>query len=74
MRNIKIPSDNKSGVIGVMWDKSRGKWRVEIKKGQEKIYGGRYNKKEDAIKARLILEKELFGDFAPQRELFQEYL
>lgn len=37
------------------------------------IYLGRYSNKEDAIKARLEAEIKYFGEFAPQRHLFEQY-
>ena len=37
------------------------------------IYLGRYSNKEDAIKARLEAEIKYYGEFAPQRHLFEQY-
>lgn len=34
---------------------------------------GKFINKKDAIVARLKAEKEYFGEFAPQRRLFEEY-
>ena len=34
---------------------------------------GYYKELEDAIVARLRAEKEYFGEFAPQRDLFEKY-
>ena len=34
---------------------------------------GSYQNKKDAIRARLVAEKQYFGEFAPQRHLFKEY-
>lgn len=33
----------------------------------------RFVNKEDAIRARLRAERQYFGEFAPQRHLFEEY-
>lgn len=74
LKNIKIPKNNRSGIIGVIWDKEKQQWRVEIKCNGKKIFGGRFNNKEEAIRKRLSLEKELFGEFAPQKHLFEKYL
>lgn len=73
MRNQSIRSDNKSGCIGVSTDKCKRKWRVRIKiDGKEKVIG-RFINLEDAIIARLKAEKLYFGEFAPQRHLFEQY-
>lgn len=54
---------NKSGVVGVNWDKSRGKWQASIRFKGHKYNLGRYNNIQDAIDARKQAEKEIFGDF-----------
>ncbi len=56
---------NTSGYSGVSYDKRANKWRARIYKKHE-IYLGLFNKKEDAIAARLAAEKEYFGEFAPK--------
>ena len=72
-RNKGIRSDNKSGITGVYFSKETNKWRAQIRingKNTMLYYG---NSKEDAIKARLKAEKEYFGKFAPQKNLYDEY-
>lgn len=59
-------STNKSGVIGVHYDKKRHKWIANITYNKRRIFIGRYSSKDEAIKARLAKEAELFKDFAPQ--------
>ena len=59
----KIRSTNTSGVTGVWFDKSRGKWCAEIMFKKKKYSLGRYADKEDAIKARKKAEQEIFGNF-----------
>lgn len=58
-----IFSTNKSGIRGVSWDKSRGKWRAQIVFKSKNYYLGRYDKKEDAASVRNEAEKYLYGDF-----------
>ena len=66
-------SNNTSGFIGVDWVKRRQGWRARIKVEKKEISLGIFANQKDAIKARLMAEKKYFGDFAPQRHLFDEY-
>lgn len=66
-------SNNKSGVIGVSLYKRDMKWVAEIKFNGVKNVIGRYIEKENAIKARLLKEHELLGEYAPQKHLFKQY-
>lgn len=52
MRNAKIPKDNKSGVIGVNWDKERGKWYASIQVDGKTKSLGRHMTLEAAAHAR----------------------
>lgn len=61
--NPRIRATNTSGVTGVYYDKSRGKWVAEIMFRKQKYYLGRYDKKEDAIAVRKEAEKRIFGEF-----------
>lgn len=72
-RNHSLFRNNTSGFSGVVWDKSREKWcaRIEIN-GKTKSLGRFVNKK-DAIIARLKAEAVYYGEFAPQKHLFEEY-
>ena len=71
--NKKKPANNTSGIIGVWWNKRNQNWCSEIKANKQKIFIGSFINKEDAIKARLEAEAKYFGEFAPQRHLFEEY-
>lgn len=64
-------STNTSGVIGVYYDKHRHKWAANIVHNKKRIFIGRFDSKQDAIKARLVKEMELFKEFAPQRLLYE---
>ena len=72
-RNSNLYCTNTSGIIGVSWDKHRNKWAAHICVNYKNINLGRYNKKEDAIIARLKAEKLYFGQFAPQQHLYEKY-
>ena len=54
------PKNNHSGVKGVWWEKSRGLWSAYIQVHGKRIFLGRYGKKEDAVKARLLAEELYF--------------
>ena len=52
IRSKVVRSNNKSGVSGVFYDKSKEKWRAEIMfQGKRKCLG-RFSGFEDAVKAR----------------------
>lgn len=70
--NRKI-SQGQSGIIGVSYVKAVGKWVAFIEHKGNKYNLGYYKLKENAIKARLKKEKELFGEFAGQSYLFKYY-
>lgn len=70
-RNRNTYSTNTSGVTGVYFDKQRGKWAASISYNKKRILIGRFTTKEDAIRARLEKEAELFKEFAPQRALLE---
>lgn len=71
-RNRGVYSTNNSGVTGVHFDKRRNRWVASITYNNKRIFIGRFYSKEEAIKARLEREISLFGDFAPQRELWKK--
>ena len=54
---------NKSGVVGVNWDKSRRKWQASIRFRGHKYNLGRFKNIQDAIDARKAAEREIFGNF-----------
>lgn len=54
MRNASIRSDNKSGVKGVSWCKSKNKWKVQLCFDGKQHFLGRY---ENLSKAKEIVEK-----------------
>ena len=73
-QNSSIPTNNKSGIIGVSWHKVLCKWQAYIKLNYKNIYLGLFENKNDAIKARLQGEIKFFQNgFEPQRHLFEEY-
>lgn len=73
IRNHKVRKDSTSGVTGVVWLKLSQKWSAVIYLNQRTTRLGSYTNIDDAIKARLRAEKKYFGEFAPQRDLFEKY-
>ena len=73
-RNNNLYKNNKSGYIGVSYDERRNKWVSRICVDRKSIILGYYSEKDDAIKSRLRGEIKYFGEFAPQKELFKNYL
>lgn len=51
-QNRPMSKANKSGVVGVSWDKARNRWGASIKVENKKVHLGRFKDKEEAIKAR----------------------
>lgn len=72
-RNKTIPKNNSSGIIGISWHTEKNKWIARIGIDKKLKHLGYFENKEDAIKARLEAELKHFGEFAPQRHLFDEY-
>ena len=58
--NKKVQKNNTSGKTGVAFNKEKKKWQARIKIKGKDIYLGYFDKKEDAIKARLKAEEEYF--------------
>jgi len=57
-RNMKIPSSNTSGTVGVSFNKQSKKWRANIWVNNKQKSVGVYKTKEEAIEARLNAEVE----------------
>lgn len=72
-QNKSKSTRNTSGVIGVSWNKRNQKWGSYIKYKSKLTHLGLFVNKDEAIRTRLLKEKECFGDFAPQRHLFEQY-
>ena len=72
-KNHSLYSNNKSGVSGVCYHSSTSKWSSNITVNYKTINLGEFVDKEDAIIARLNAELKYFGEFAPQRHLFEQY-
>lgn len=58
-KNASLPRDNKSGRIGVCWNKKTGKWLATIKIDRRQKYLGDFSNFEDAIAARESAEIRL---------------
>lgn len=72
--NCKTRKNNTSGIVGVTWHKGESKWVARISDySNHRIILGYFDNKQDAIISRLKAEKEYYGEFAPQRHLFEQY-
>ena len=71
--NKSKPSNNTTGIIGVTYRKDMDKFQVQLGLNNKCIYLGIYSDIVDAIEARLKAESKYFGEFAPQRHLFEQY-
>lgn len=57
--NARVSKNNKSGITGVNWDATEGKWSASIYEDGKQKRLGHFGSKESAIKARKLAEKEL---------------
>lgn len=55
--------NNKSGVVGVNWDKSRGLWQARIRFRGKRYNLGRFADFEEACKVRKKAEEKIHGEF-----------
>ena len=65
-----VRRDNTSGVPGVEWWTSKGRWRAAICFKGRRYYLGSYNRFEDAVKARKRAEEDMHDQFL--REFAQQ--
>ena len=72
-RNCSISKNNTSGIIGVAWVAKKHRWIAYVGMDYKRITLGSFENKEDAIRARLEGERKYFGEFAPQKHLFEQY-
>lgn len=72
-QNRSPRSDNTSGVTGVSFSTNENKWIAQVRLNGKKVFYKKYISKEDAIRARLLAEKQYFGEYAPQKHLYQQY-
>lgn len=60
--NKNMQSNNKSGIVGVRFDKVRNKWVAELS-FEGKTHFKRFNTLEEAIAQRKIMEEKYFGEY-----------
>ena len=72
-QNASQRKDNTSGITGVHQRKADGIWISYIDINKNRSWLGEFVDKEDAVRARLQAEAKYFGEFAPQRHLFEQY-
>lgn len=70
--NTGVRKNNKTGITGVQ-KTHYNTWAATIGINNRNKWLGTFKTKEEAIIARLKAEKEHFGEFAPQKELFEKY-
>ena len=57
-RNRKLPQNNTSGVVGVYFQKSSGKWKSQILTREKTVYLGLFLDFNDAVLSRIEAEKK----------------
>lgn len=68
IKREKPIKSNRSGFTGVSWDSARQKWVAQIWFKGKYYHLGRFEKKEDAIKARSYAKEVLHNNFLANRE------
>lgn len=63
-RNVPMKRNNTSGVVGVSWDRTRGKWLAHIKVNRKFVNLGWHSTKEAAASARAAGERRYFKEYA----------
>ncbi len=63
LRNKKLRSNNTSGTCGVNWESRLNQWRASICFQGKRMILGRFDRYEDAVKARLEAEHQLHDTF-----------
>lgn len=59
-----IPTiSNKSGVVGVNWDKSRNQWQASLRFQKHKYNLGRFDSFDEAVEARKAAEEKYFKNY-----------
>lgn len=66
MNQTKAKSTNKTGVLGVCWDKAAQRYKAFITVDKKKKHIGHYKTLEEAAVARQLAVEQYFGSFAPQ--------
>jgi hypothetical protein len=61
--NVSLKKSNTSGCKGVVWDKDRNLWRVQIRIQGKKKNLGRFANYDDAVKVSLDALNKEFGEF-----------
>lgn len=73
-RNNGLKKNNTSGIIGVNWNKTQNKWQARVHMNGKAIHLGFFSDMTEAIKARLLAEQKYYGEFAPQKHLYEKFL
>lgn len=60
---------NKKKQCGIYWHATGKKWTAVITKNYKTTHLGMFANRKDAVDARRCAEAEMFGDFAPRREV-----
>ena len=60
----RVSSGGTSKYVGVCFLKKKNRWQSQLRCGAKKYNIGEFKTEEDAVKARDIKAKEIFGEFA----------
>lgn len=61
--NLGLAKTNTSGFRGVSYSRARGKWEAYIRSNGKHVHLGRFDRREDAVRARDAAARSAFGEF-----------
>ena len=70
-KNMSLPSNNKSGAIGVSWYEGRKTWVAQLRVNGVTILNKHFKSKKDAIEARMLeqLEQEFHDNHGEHHDV-----
>ena len=72
IQKLSLSSRNSSGIRGINFDKNSQKWKATIQFQKKRYYLGLWSNIDDAVAARKLAEKNIYGEFLEWCNGFQK--